>query len=157
MIPAAAVAWVPKDMQLFPPDIGFGIQIVLFLVLWAILKRWLFDPTLRVLEARRQRTTGQLAEAERLRVETARMRSEYEAALHAARVAAREEVARVREEAEAEEGRLLKAARAEGAQIVEEVRRRVALEVEAARATMARDAAELSVDAAEKILGRPIQ
>lgn len=144
-------------MQLFPPDIGFVIQIALFLVLWFVLKRWLFDPTLRVLEARRQRTSGQLAEAERLREETVRMRNEYEARLQQARVAARDEVARIREEAEAEEARLLEAARAEAAAVVQEVRARVANEIEAARATMARDAAELSVEAAEKILGRPVQ
>ena len=144
-------------MQLFPPDIGFLIQIVLFLLLWAILKRWLFDPTLRVLEARRERTSGQLAEAERIREETAKMRLDYEAALQAARVGAREESARIREETEAEEAKILGFARAEAAGIVREVRSRVAVEVEAARATMARDAAELSVEAAEKILGRRVQ
>ena len=144
-------------MQLFPPDIGFPIQIVLFLVLWFVLKRWLFDPTLRVLEARRERTTGQLAEAERLQEETARMRDEYEATLQTARASAREEATRIREETEAEEARVFDAARAEAAEIVQGVRARVAAEVEAALATMVRDAAELSVEAAEKILGRPVQ
>jgi len=144
-------------MQLFPPDIGFPIQIVLFLVLWFVLKRWLFDPTLRVLEARRERTTGQLAEAERLQEETARMREEYEAKLQQARAGAREEAARIREEMEAEEARVFEAARTEAAEIVQGVRARVAAEVEAARATMVRDAAELSVEAAEKILGRRVQ
>ena len=144
-------------MELFPPDISFAIQIVLFLILWATLKRWLFDPTLRVLDARRERTSGQLAEAERLREETAKMRCDYEAALQAARVAAREESTRIRGETEAEEARILASARAEAGEIVRGVRSRVAIEVEAARATMARDAAELSVEAAERILGRRVQ
>ena len=85
------------------------------------------------------------------------MRRDYEAAMQAARVAAREESARIREETEAEEAKILDFARAEAAEIVREVRSRVAIEVEAARGTMARDAAELSVEAAEKILGRRVQ
>jgi len=141
----------------FPPDIGFVIQIALFLILWAVLKLWLFDPTLRVLEARRERTSGQLAEAARLREETVKMRNEYEVALQAARVNAREEMARIREEADAEEARLLESARAQAAEVVQEVRSKVALEVQAARATMGRHAAELSLQAAEKILGRSVQ
>jgi F-type H+-transporting ATPase subunit b len=143
-------------MQL-PPDIGFLIQIVSFLVLWWILKAWLFEPTLRVLELRRQRTSGQLAEAERLREETAEMQAKYHAAVEAALAAAREEVAQLRAEAEREEERILEAARAEAARVVEGVRTAVAQEVEAARATMTRYAAEISVEAAEKVLGRSVQ
>lgn len=141
----------------FPPDIGFAIQIVLFLVLWAALKRWLFDPVLRVLEARRERTSGQLAEAKRLQEEAERMRGEYEGALERARVLAREEIARFRGETDLEEQRILESAKAEAAEIVQAVRSQVATEMHAARATMARDAAEISVEAAEKILGRAVQ
>jgi F-type H+-transporting ATPase subunit b len=141
----------------FPPDIAFVLQIALFLALWIILKYWLFDPVLRVLQLRRERTTGQLQEAERLSAETERMRQEYTRGLEAARVAGREEVATIRSAADREEQRIFEAARSEATQIVEEVRSSVAQELEAARSTMARYAAELSVEAAEKILSRSVR
>jgi F-type H+-transporting ATPase subunit b len=141
----------------FPPDVGFAIQIAAFLVLWWVLKRWLFDPTLRVLELRKQRTAGQLAEAERLRSEAAAMRAEYEAAIEKVKAGGREEIAAIRRESELEEARVLDAARAEAASTVDQVRSQIATEVETARATLTRHAAELSVEAVEKILGRPLR
>jgi F-type H+-transporting ATPase subunit b len=141
----------------FPPDIAFVIQIVLFLALWVILKHWLFDPALRVLDLRRERTSGQLAEAERLNAEAARMQQECAAKLDAARAAGRDEVAEIRSEGEREEARILEAARSESAEVVNKARAGVAAELQTARSTMARYAAELSVEAAEKILGRPVQ
>jgi F-type H+-transporting ATPase subunit b len=141
----------------FPPDIAFVIQIVLFLGLWVILKHWLFIPALRVLDLRRERTVGQLAEAERLNAEAARMHQECTAKLEAARAAGRDEVAAIRSEAEREEARILEAARSASAEVVNKARTAVSEELETARSTMTRYAAELSVEAAEKILGRPVQ
>ena len=141
----------------FPPDIAFVLQIILFLALWVILKYCVFDPALRVLQLRRERTAGQLQEAERLSAETQRMRQEYTLGLEAARAAGREELAAIRGAADREEERILETARSEGARIVESVRSSVAQELDAARSTMARYAAELSVEAAEKILGRSVQ
>lgn len=143
--------------MLFPPDIGFVIQIAAFLFLWWILKRWLFDPTLRVLDLRRERTAQPLAEAERLRRETEAMRAKLEASIEAARVAAQADIEQARREAEAEEERILAAARAEASEVIGSVRERVRREVEVARGTMARYAAEISVEAAAKILGRPVR
>lgn len=137
--------------------VSFGIQIAAFLLLWWILKRWVFDPTLRVLELRRQRTLQPLAEAERLRRETEEMVGKYEASIEAARVAAQADLEQARREAEAEEERILAAARAEASEVINGVRATVAREVETARGTMARYAAELSLEAAEKILGRPVR
>lgn len=141
----------------FPPDIAFVIQIVLFVGLWVILKHWLFDPVMRVLELRRDQTSGRLAEAQRLNDEATQMQEEYARRLEEARVAAREEVAALRAEAEREEARILEAARAESARVIDQTRDAVGKELEAARANIVRYAAELSVEAAEKILGRRVQ
>jgi F-type H+-transporting ATPase subunit b len=143
--------------MLSSPDIGFAIQIVTFLLLWVVLKRWLFDPTLRVLELRRRQTEEPLAEAERLQREMAEMREKYAARIEAAREAARRDIEDIRRRAEVEEAETLGAARAEAARVVEEARAVIATEVEAARTTMARYAAELSVEAAEKVLGRAVR
>jgi F-type H+-transporting ATPase subunit b len=143
--------------MLFPPDIGFGIQIVTFLLLWWILKLWLFDPTMRVLDLRRQRMQGPLAEADRLRHEASEMRTRYDTRIESAREAARREIDEIRRQAELDEQVTLEAARGEAERVITEARAVVAKEIEAARASIARYAAELSVDAGEKILGRPVR
>jgi len=143
--------------MLSTPDIGFAIQIVTFLLLWVVLKHWFFDPALRVLELRRRQTEEPLVEAERMRREMAEMRAQYEARLEAGRDAARRDIDEIRRQAEAEEANALGAARTEAARVVEEARATIGREVEAARATMARYAAELSVEAAEKVLGRAVR
>ena len=143
--------------MLSAPDIGFAIQIVTFLLLWVVLKRWLFDPTLRVLELRRRQTEEPLREAERLQREMVAMREKYDARIEAARVAARRDIEEIRRQAEVEEAKMLGAARVEAARVVEEARTTIGREIEAARTTMARYAAELSVEAAEKVLGRGVR
>ena len=105
----------------------------------------------------RERAAQPLAEAERLRREMEEMQAKYEAALESARTTARAEIEQMRREAEADEARVLASARAEAAEILDDVRTTLAQEIEAAHSSMARHAAELSVAAAEKVLGRSIQ
>ncbi len=140
-----------------PPDSAFVIQLACFAVLYLVLKWGVFDPGLRVLEARRRRIEGPLAEAERLRREGAEMQAKYEATLEAARASARADVEVIRRNAEVEEERVIEQARADAAEIVRTVKESLAREVESARATMARHAAEISVEAAEKMLGRAVR
>jgi F-type H+-transporting ATPase subunit b len=140
-----------------PPDVGFVIQLGCFLVLYLVLKWGVFDPALEVITARRRAIEGSLAEAERLRREAAEMHSRYEATLEAARASARKEIDTMRRHAEAEDERLLEQVRTETAGMVAKVRETLAREVEAARATMARHAAEISLEAAEKVLGRSLR
>jgi F-type H+-transporting ATPase subunit b len=137
--------------------VGFAIQILTFVLLWVALKRWLFEPALRVIEMRSARASGPLADAERLRRETEVLRQRYLADIEAAREAARTELDAARREADADGERVLDAARAEAEKVVQEARSAVAREVETARSTIARYAAEISVAAAQKVLGRPIQ
>ena len=140
-----------------PPDIAFVIQLVCFGILYVVLKWGIFDPALRILELRRQRIEGPLAEAERLGREAAEMHARYEATLETARQQAQKDLELVRKEAEVEEERIMNAARADAAAVIGQVRESIAREVETARATITRYAAEISVEAAEKILGRRVQ
>jgi F-type H+-transporting ATPase subunit b len=140
-----------------PPDVAFVIQLGCFLVLYLVLKWGVFDPALRLITARRRAIDGPLAEAERLRREAAEMHAHYEATLEAARVSARKEIDDIRRRAEAEDERLLEQVRAETADMVAKVRETLAREVESARASMVRHAAEISLEAAEKVLGRSLR
>ncbi len=140
-----------------PPDIGFVIQLVLFGVLYVILKYCLFDPALRVLDLRRQRIEGPTASAEQLRAEATVMREKYEAALEDVRTSVQREIAEIRRQGEIDEARILEAARAEAAETIDMARTSLASEVESVRSSLLRRAAEISVAATEKVLGRSVQ
>jgi F0F1-type ATP synthase membrane subunit b/b' len=85
------------------------------------------------------------------------MRTRYDTRIESAREAARREIDEIRRQAELDEQVTLEAARGEAERVITEARAVVAKEIEAARASIARYAAELSVDAGEKILGRPVR
>jgi F0F1-type ATP synthase membrane subunit b/b' len=66
-------------------DGTFAIQIVSFFLLWAVLKRLLFDPMLAVLDEREHRTAGAREQASHMHADVAAMRADYEERLRAAR------------------------------------------------------------------------
>ncbi len=129
-------------------------QSVLFVALYFVLKQLVFDPFLANLDARRHRTRGALEEANKLRSEAERLRTEYDEQMAAVRreaAAARDEIRRM---ADKEEAALIEAARIEAAQTLAAARQRIAAEAEAARATLAAETARLSAEVVEQLLGR---
>ncbi|MCS6927220.1 MAG: ATP synthase F0 subunit B [Candidatus Binatia bacterium] len=143
-------------MLSFPPDWTFVFQIVLFLILWTVLRRLLFDPHLVVLRDREQRTTGALQEANRLRAAAEEMAEHYKAQLSRARAQSLQEVDRTYREAEEQARALLEAARADAARTTAEIRERIRYEIEAARQRLTTHIPEFSRTIAEKLVGRPL-
>lgn len=143
-------------MLSFPPDWTFVFQIVLFLVLWTVLRRLLFDPHLAVLRDRERRTTGALQDATRLRTAAEEMAEHYRAQLSRARAQSLQEVDRVYQEAEEQARALLEAARADAARMTAETREHIRREIEAARQRLATHIPEFSRAITEKLVGRPL-
>ncbi|MGH7821464.1 MAG: ATP synthase F0 subunit B [Candidatus Binatia bacterium] len=139
----------------FPPDQTALYQIALFVALWLVLKRLVFDRFLEVLAARRRRTDGALAEARRLREEVAKLRAEHEALMAQVRREAARGRDEIRRQAEAEERAMVDGAREEAARILDELRERASREVGEARAALERETEELSERVARALLGRP--
>jgi F0F1-type ATP synthase membrane subunit b/b' len=48
-------------MLKIPPDYTFVVQIALFVALWIVLKRFWFDPALRIVRERAARSEGAIA------------------------------------------------------------------------------------------------
>src|SRR5579885_2609372 len=86
------------------PEPAFYIQIVLFVGLWWVLRRWWFEPALRVIRERATRSEGALAEARAVEAEAEQKRTIAEATAEAERMLAEargriaEEVAAARRE-----------------------------------------------------------
>jgi F-type H+-transporting ATPase subunit b len=142
-------------MLKIPPDyLPLSIQIALFVALWLVLKVLWFDPTLRIIQARRARSEGALEEARAIQAEADRLRAEHAAALDTARNEAQREMQEIVRDAEAEQKRLIAAAREDAQRTLTEVRTRMAEEVAAARQALRSSAGEIAQMVAHKILGR---
>jgi F-type H+-transporting ATPase subunit b len=141
-------------MLKIPPDETFLFQVLLFVVVWLVLKRLWFDPAMRVIRARAERSEGAVAEARAIQAEAERLRREHAAALEEARGEAQREMQGIVRSAEAEQKRLIEEAREDAQRTLTEVRTRVAEEVAAARRSLRDQAEELAREVARKVVGR---
>ena len=143
-------------MLKIPPDYTFVVQIVIFVALWLLLKRFWFDPTLRLIAERRKRSEGAVAEARAIQADAERLRAEHAAALDHARAEAQREMQAVLHEAEVEHRRLIDAARDDTRRMLEETRAGIATDVSRAREALRDSAHEIARVVAEKVLGRTV-
>lgn len=143
-------------MLKIPPDSTFLVQIAIFVVLWLVLKRFWFDPALRIIRARAARSEGAVAEARAIQQEAERLRAEHARAVDQARSEAQREMQAVIREAENEQKRIVTEATAEAHRMLSDASARVAEEVVAARRTLQDDAAELARLVTQKIVGRAV-
>jgi F-type H+-transporting ATPase subunit b len=134
----------------------FLIQIVNFLILIAVLNWVLVRPTLKILEERRARVEGSDEEAKRLTVEADEKIQEYERGLVEARVGAGREKERIRMEGIERENEIIKGAREQARKTVEDMKKRIEKEARDASGVMKQEIKTLSVEIAEKVLGRAI-
>lgn len=140
-------------------DIDFTLllQLGLFLIVLTALNRVLFQPLLRVFEARQQRLQGLRDEVEKLKAEAAADLAVYQTRMRAARDAAQRERDQLVATGREEERRLLTEMRAELAKSLNEARDQVsAAELEAKRSLDA-ETGELARRLVEKVLGREVR
>ena len=143
-------------MLKIPPDETALIQIVLFVVLWLVLKRLWFDPALRLMRERAARSEGAVSEARAIQEEAERLRAEHAAALDQVRSEAQREMQEVVRGAEQEQKRLIAAAREEAERTLADARSRIAEEVARARHGLREQAEQVSREVARKVLGRAV-
>jgi F-type H+-transporting ATPase subunit b len=131
-------------------------QMAIFVALWMVLKRFWFEPALRLIAAREKRSHGAIAEAKALQGEAERLRLEHTAALDQARAEAHRDVQEMLRQAEAEQRRLIAAANEAAHQAAAEARARIAEEVAAARRGLEADAHAIAREVAKAVLGRAV-
>ena len=135
-------------------NITILIQVVNFLILIALLSRFLFKPLQKFLAQRAEGIEKSLAEARLARESAAKAQEEYRAQL----LAAQREAAGLREQAqrevEAERQRLLKASRDEAQRVLDDAKAAIQVETRRARAALRQEVVTLSLAAAERLLGR---
>lgn len=132
------------------------LQLVNFLILVAILYKFLFKPLTGFMAQRADGIKRSLSEAEEARKAAARTMEEYSARLVAAQKESEAVRARMEQEVTAERQRLLKESREEATRLLEAARAEIGREVKQAKAALREEAVTLSLAAAEKLLGRAL-
>ncbi len=143
-------------MLTFPPDWTFFFQIILFLILWTMLRRLLFEPNLAVLANRERQSAGALKEAEQIKADAEGKGEEYRTQLAEARSGAMQEVEAVYREAEEQSRALVEEARHESAQTLAQMRETLEKEISAVRQDLEKRVPDFSNEIAERLLGRPL-
>lgn len=146
----------PRGEPGFTPfSINSGLifwTILVFGVLLVVLWRLGWPALLKSVEDRERRIQQQLDEAERARAEAARLLEEHKRTIAAARNEAQELVAKARAVAEKERETLLAKAREEYEQLLARARKEIGAEKEKAILELRREAVDLSIAAASKLV-----
>lgn len=138
-----------------PFSINTGMMfwtLIIFGALVVVLWRFGWPALLRTVEEREARIAKQLAEAEQANAEAARLLEEHRAALAKARSEAQEVLAGAKAVAQKEREQLLAKTREEQEQLLERARREIEGEKEKAILALRREAVDLSIAAASKLV-----
>jgi F-type H+-transporting ATPase subunit b len=138
------------------PDYSFFIQIGLFLLLWACLKRWWFDPAMKLLKERSARSEGAVEEARKVQAEAQALRREHAVALEQTKAEAQRDVQEILRAAETEQKRLITEATNDAHGMLSDVRSRVAEEVALARKELRADVESIAREVARTVMGRAV-
>ena len=132
------------------------VQFGLFLLLFVVANKFLFQPYLQLRERRKAGIEGARSEAERMTASADAKLADYEKQLAAARNRANEEGRKVRAEASAHEKDVTDKARAETQKAIDEATAKMKQETEAARLQLLPQANTLARQIASKLLGREV-
>ncbi len=147
-----AVQTMGGGKSLFDVNLTFVIALVFFLVTWGALKALLFDPYLKVKDARDQGTTGNREEANAMRAEADAKMASYKEAMAQARAEASTSREALKAEALAEEERIVGEATSATSARLSTHRADLAGQVERARGELKEQASSLSSAIVERLL-----
>ena len=137
-------------------DYSLGIQIINFLLLIFILNLLLYKPILGLIEKRKKQFEESETEIKRLQTTVEEKMTAYEEKLRQAKTAAIEQKNEIIREGAEEARAVTDAVRAEIPGMMERFQTKMAVEIDAANKILADHSRQLSVEIAEKILGRSI-
>lgn len=137
-------------------DLTFVGQMVVFTVLFVVLRPLLFDPVLALFEERERRTDGARTSAREMQEKAGELLRRYEQEIKKVQRVAAEERDRVRAETARLEAEELRAAREVTEKVVADGRARIQEEVHAIRFELGQNAERLARDIAGRVLGREV-
>jgi F-type H+-transporting ATPase subunit b len=140
-----------------PLTVEFGLMfwtIIVFIALLLILRKFAWPALLGAVEAREQALEEQLAEAERNRAEAAALLAEHQKLVAEGRASAHALLAEARTAAEKERALAMEKTRQEQEELLERARRDIDAERDREVNELRREAVDLSLAAASKLIGQ---
>ena len=126
--------------------------LVIFLILFWMLRKYAFPPIFKAVEARERALEEAIEGAKRDRDEAAKLLAEHRRQIENARGEAQRFIAEGRQVAEKMRGELLEQARREQQEILERARREIESERDRAIAELRREAVDLAIAGASKVI-----
>lgn len=137
-------------------DATILIQLVIFLFMLVVLRKLLFQPVIRLIEARREATEGALAAAEELDKEADALNTQFNEKMVAVRASATTERDRLIEEARTKERKVAGKSRDEAHDIILKMRADTERIAEETRDKLSQDIADIAEMVAAKTLNRAL-
>ena len=137
-------------------DISIVYQVILFLVLWVILNKLLFQPYLQLLAEREGKTTGAQHDSSELEHEGARLKAQYQEKIAQAQAAGYAAKDAIVQEGRQQREKILGQAREEAASTLQRVRQEVATAMEQERRLATSEVAAVAGAMVTKVLGRTV-
>jgi F-type H+-transporting ATPase subunit b len=138
-------------------DYSLGIQIINFILLIFILDRLLYKPLLGMIDKRKKRFEESEAEIKHLRETVDQKMAAYEEKLRQARVDAIEQKNEIIRQGAEEAKAMIDAVRAEIPGMMERFKARMEGEIGGAKSILTSQSQKLSLEIAEKVLGRSLR
>ncbi|HEY4238966.1 MAG TPA: hypothetical protein VGM88_04090 [Kofleriaceae bacterium] len=154
--PGSAPFVLAAGHPLIDIDLTVVVQFVLFLVLFFVANRLLFQPYLALRERRKAGIDGARGEADRMSAEAEAKLADYEKHLATARNRANEEGRKVRAEAAVHERETTDAARKTAQAAIDDAQGKMRAQTDAARAQLLPQADAIAKTIASKLLGREV-
>lgn len=151
-----ASSTIASGQALIDIDLTVVVQFVLFLLLFFVANKFLFQPYLKLRARRTKETEGARVEADRMTAEADAKLADYEKQLALARSKANDEAAKVRSEAAANEREVTEKARVASVTALDQAQAKVRKDTEAARAELMPQANAIAKSIASKLLGREV-
>lgn len=144
-------------VNLLDPHYGLMFwTILIFIGTLLILRKFAWGPILEGVRAREQALTDAMAAAQRDRAEAAKLMAEQKAALEAARTEAQRFIADGRATAESMRSEMLEQTRAQQAELLERARKEIESEKAKAIDELRREAVDLALAGAGKLIGQKL-
>lgn len=134
----------------------FLIQIIAFLILYALLQKFAFGPLFGIMEKRRQLVKDQIQTAENNRKQTEQLLEEQKQALQQTRKEANDIIEQARQSGSKQADDIIAAAREEAARLKDEALRDIENEKNKAVAALRSQVSAMSVMIASKIIEKQI-
>lgn len=155
-----AMAGAEAAEEKAPPIIDIDgtvlVQFALFILMFLVLRAFLFKPYLKMRDERSEKIEGAEAKAEALSKRADDLEAQYQAKVTKARSAADEERARLQGEGRTREAELLAQARSRAQERIQATRGQIAAQVKTAQGELEQRAETLGHVLASKLLGREV-